>query len=75
MNDPFYAGYRALRVQRHEHGIIEIVMSGEGANKSALATANADMHRELAEIWRDVDRDPDARVADDGGERPDGVAG
>jgi len=63
MNDPFYARYHALRVRRHEHGIVEIVMSGEGANRSSLATADAQMHRELAEIWRDVDRDPDARVA------------
>jgi len=63
MNDPFYAHYQALRVRRHEHGVVEIVMSGEGANQSGLATADANMHRELAEIWRDVDRDPDARVA------------
>jgi enoyl-CoA hydratase len=63
MNDPFYDRYQALRVRRHEHGIIEIVMSGEGTNKSGLATADANMHRELAEIWRDVDRDADARVA------------
>ncbi|WP_285715342.1 enoyl-CoA hydratase/isomerase family protein, partial [Proteus vulgaris] len=35
----------------------------EGANRSGLATANARMHRELADIWRDVDRDPDTRVA------------
>ncbi|MDQ7980225.1 enoyl-CoA hydratase/isomerase family protein [Paraburkholderia sp. SARCC-3016] len=59
----FYERYESLRVQRHPHGIVEIVMSGEGANRSKLATANALMHRELAEIWRDVDRDPDARVA------------
>ena len=63
MNDPFYARYHALRVRRHEHGIVEIVMSGEGANKSGLATADARMHRELADIWRDIDRDPDTRVA------------
>lgn len=58
-----YRGYEALKVRRQSHGILEIVMSGEGANKSALATANARMHRELADIWRDVDRDPDTRVA------------
>lgn len=63
MNDTFYARYHALQVRRHPHGIVEIVMSGEGTNKSGLATADANMHRELAEIWRDVDRDPDARVA------------
>jgi enoyl-CoA hydratase len=58
-----YSGYEALRVQRRPHGVLEIVMSGEGANRSGLATANEHMHRELAEIWRDVDRDPDTRVA------------
>ena len=64
INDPvFYAHYQSLRVRRHPHGILEVIMSGEGANKSALATADARMHRELAEIWRDIDRDPDTRVA------------
>lgn len=58
-----YAGYEALRIQRRPHGIVEIVMSGEGANRSGLAVASKAMHRELADIWRDVDRDPDARVA------------
>jgi enoyl-CoA hydratase len=38
-------------------------MSGAGTNKSSLATADANMHRELADIWRDIDRDPDTRVA------------
>ncbi|KGU93438.1 enoyl-CoA hydratase EchA15 [Burkholderia pseudomallei MSHR4377] len=58
-----YAGYEALRIQRRPHGIVEIVMSGEGANRSGLAVASEAMHRELADIWRDVERDPDARVA------------
>ncbi len=58
-----YAGYEALRIQRRPHAIVEIVMSGEGANRSGLAVASEAMHRELADIWRDVDRDPDARVA------------
>ncbi len=58
-----YAQYRSLRLRRHPHGVLEIVMSGEGMNKSALAAADDRMHSELAEIWRDVDRDPDTRVA------------
>lgn len=63
-NDPvYYSHYHALRLRRHPHGILEVIMSGEGANKSGLATADARMHRELAEIWRDIDRDPDTRVA------------
>ncbi len=38
-------------------------MNGAGANRSGLATADAQTHRELAEIWRDVDRDDETRVA------------
>ncbi len=58
-----YSGYEALQVQRRPHGILEIVMSGAGANRSGLATADERMPRELADIWRDVDRDPEACVA------------
>ncbi|KAB0630892.1 enoyl-CoA hydratase/isomerase family protein [Burkholderia latens] len=58
-----YSDYEALKVTRRAHGVLDIVMSGEGANRSGLATANERMHRELADIWRDVDRDPDTRVA------------
>jgi enoyl-CoA hydratase len=36
------------------------VMGEEGTK---LSTATAGMHRELAEIWLDVDRDPETRVA------------
>jgi enoyl-CoA hydratase len=59
----FYAQYTSLKLRRHPHGVLEVVMSGAGANKSGLATADANMHRELADIWRDIDRDPDTRVA------------
>jgi enoyl-CoA hydratase len=62
-NDLHYARYEALKLRRHEHGILEVIMSGEGANKSALATADERMHRELADIWRDIDTDPHTRVA------------
>ncbi|MBU6486398.1 MAG: enoyl-CoA hydratase/isomerase family protein [Burkholderiales bacterium] len=58
-----YAHYRSLRLQRHSHGVLEVVMSGEGMNKSGLAAADEHMHRELADIWRDIDRDPHTRVA------------
>jgi enoyl-CoA hydratase len=62
-NDLHYAHYKALKLRRHEHGMLEVIMSGEGANKSALATADERMHRELADIWRDIDTDPHTRVA------------
>lgn len=58
-----YSGYKSLALRRHPHGVLEVVMPGIGANKSGLSTADANMHRELADIWRDIDCDPDTRVA------------
>lgn len=58
-----YDQYRALEFKRHDDGILEIIMNGTGANRSGLATAGHEMHRELADVWRDVERDPDTRVA------------
>jgi enoyl-CoA hydratase len=54
-----YSSYKDLKVRKLEPGILEIVMGEEG--KLAVATANA--HGEMARIWLDIDRDPDARVA------------
>ena len=54
-----YSAYRDLKVRVVEPGIVEIVMGEEG--KLAVATANA--HAEMARIWLDIDRDPEARVA------------
>lgn len=45
-----YGGYEALKVTRRDHGVLDIVMSGEGANRSGLATANARMHLSLIHI-------------------------
>jgi len=52
--------YRELAVRRIEPGIVEIAMR---AAPGRLPTATARMHRELAEVWLDLDRDPEARVA------------
>ncbi len=54
-----YADYKMLKLNRLEPGILEIVMGQEGK----LSVADAQTHRELAEIWRDVDADPDTSVA------------
>jgi enoyl-CoA hydratase len=54
-----YTRYRKLTLQRDEPGILEIVMGEEGR----LGAADAQTHRELAEIWRDVDADPEVAVA------------
>jgi enoyl-CoA hydratase len=55
-----YSRYKELKVRRLEPGILELVMGEEGTK---LSTATAGMHKELAEIWLDVDRDPETRVA------------
>ncbi len=54
-----YADYQSLKINRPEPGIVEIVMGEPGR----LSVADARMHLELAEIWRDVDRDPAVAVA------------
>src|SRR3990172_861525 len=55
-----YSKYTDLKVRRLEPGILELVMGEEG-EKLSIATAR--LHRELAEIWLDIDRDPETRVA------------
>ncbi len=54
-----YAQYRTLKFARPSAGVLEMAMGDEGR----LAVADADGHRELAEIWLDVDRDPETSVA------------
>jgi len=54
-----YSRYTDLKVRQLEPGILELVMGEEGAK---LSTATARLHRELADIWLDVDRDPETRV-------------
>jgi hypothetical protein len=54
-----YERYQKLQLSRPEPGVLEIAMGAEGK----LAVADAQMHRELADIWRDVDADPDTAVA------------
>jgi enoyl-CoA hydratase len=52
--------YQKLRCERHPGGVLEIVMS---AAPGKLSTAGHVLHRELADVWRDVDADPETRVA------------
>ena len=59
---PRYQRYRALTLRRHGP-ILEIIMGAAQSANQKLATADASMHRELAEIWRDVSADPEVRVA------------
>jgi enoyl-CoA hydratase len=54
-----YARYERLKFERPAAGVLRIVMSNPGK----LNAADTTMHRELAEIWRDVDADPEVRCA------------
>jgi enoyl-CoA hydratase len=53
-----YAELDRLHVDRPAEGVLRITLDGPGLN-----AVDAEAHRQLAEIWRVVDRDPDARVA------------
>jgi len=53
-----YSRYKDLKIRHVEPFILEIAMGEEGK----LSTATARLHKELADVWLDVDRDPDTRV-------------
>ncbi|MEW6688658.1 MAG: enoyl-CoA hydratase/isomerase family protein [Pseudomonadota bacterium] len=55
-----YSRYKDLKIRRLEPGILELVMGEEGGK---LSTATERLHKELAEVWLDIDRDPETRVA------------
>ena len=53
-----YAEFSSLSFERPEPGILRIVLDGPGLN-----SVGHQMHRDLADVWLAVDRDPDTRVA------------
>ncbi|AUL48690.1 enoyl-CoA hydratase [Bordetella trematum] len=56
-----YARYQSLKLRRHPEGVLELIMGAKDAS-GKLSTADHRMHRELADIWRDIDTDPLTRV-------------
>ncbi len=54
-----YAAYNRLKIEFVDDRILQIVMDSPGK----MNAADADMHRELAEIWRTIDADADVSVA------------
>jgi len=54
-----YSKYKDLKIRRLEPGILELAMGEEGK----LSTATERLHKELADVWLDIDRDPETRVA------------
>jgi enoyl-CoA hydratase len=57
MPDP-YEPYRALKFDRPEPGVVQILIEGPGLN-----SVGRELHRELADVWLTVDRDSETRVA------------
>src|SRR4051794_25658570 len=55
----FADAYEHLRVSRRGNGVTLITID----RPQQLNAANARLHWELGEIWRDIDRDPETRVA------------
>jgi enoyl-CoA hydratase len=53
-----YAGYASLQLERPAEGVLRVVMSAPGR----LNAAGHEMHRDLAGIWTEIDRDPQVRV-------------
>ena len=53
-----YADFTSLVFERPAEGVLRIVLDAPGLNSVSAA-----MHRELADVWLTVDRDPDTRVA------------
>lgn len=54
-----YERFETLRFSRPEDGVLEIVICGP----AKLNAMTPDMHRDLAYVWEEVDRDPETRVA------------
>jgi len=62
-NESPYAHYSALTLKPHPNGILEVVMGASQSANKKLSTADHNLHRELASIWSDIDKDPQTRVA------------
>jgi enoyl-CoA hydratase len=52
-----YADFPSLRLELGEHGVMHLVLDGPGLN-----SVGPQMHRDLADVWPELDRDPDVRV-------------
>src|SRR5437868_14863101 len=53
-----YDDFPHLTFERPADGVLRIVLDGPGLN-----AVDADVHRQLADVWLAVDRDPDTNVA------------
>jgi enoyl-CoA hydratase len=56
--DDFAAMYPDLSFDRHASAVLRITLDGPGLN-----SVDHEMHRQLADVWLSVDRDPETHVA------------
>jgi enoyl-CoA hydratase len=56
--DDTYAAFASLRFERPEPGVLRIVLDAPRLN-----AVGPDAHRDLADVWLTIDRDPEVRVA------------
>jgi enoyl-CoA hydratase len=56
--DDRYAEFATLTFERPHPGVLRIVLDAPNLN-----AVGPDAHRDLADVWLTVDRDPDVRVA------------
>ena len=54
-----YADFQHILFERREHGIVWLTLNRPEARNAA----DRRLHTELVEVWRTLDRDPEARVA------------
>lgn len=59
MSDTWFDNYAGLRFERQDHGILLITID-RPEHKNAT---DAPLHNALSRVWRDVDDDPEVRVA------------
>jgi enoyl-CoA hydratase len=52
-----YADFPSLRLELADHGVMHLVLDGPGLN-----SVSPQMHRDLADVWPELARDPDVRV-------------
>jgi len=57
MSNP-YSKYKALKFNRPEDGILEVIISNPGK----LNALDQQGHKEIAEVWRDIDKDDKTSV-------------
>ena len=54
---PVYDDFPSLRCEPSDNGVLNLVLDAPGLN-----SVGPQMHRDLADIWPVIDRDPDVRV-------------